>query len=173
MAYLDECGFSPSQPVNDRWTLPGERKQVPYENPRGRRVNAIGVYLPFGEAPALWWDRVPRTLTAEDVLIIIEAIPRGPGALVVVLDNASIHISHVIRDALPRRRRRGIHLYYLPPYSPELNRIEPILGVVKHRELPERSYPTVPALTEAIDRAFARCEQRMLGKTQHELRPAA
>jgi putative transposase len=47
-AYLDECGFSPSLPVSYSWTLRGERKLLPYENPQGRRVNAISVYLPFG-----------------------------------------------------------------------------------------------------------------------------
>lgn len=164
------------------WTLVGERKVVPYENPKGRRANAISVYLPFGrqssveqgeEGPELWWDVVARTLRAEDVLLILEAIPRGKGALVVVLDNASIHISHVVKDALARLRRKGIHLYYLPPYSPELNLIEPYLGVVKYTEMPERSYPTMPSLLEAIDQAFIRCEQRLLKQTQHHLRLAA
>jgi putative transposase len=186
LAYLDECGFSPSQPVNYSWTLKGERKTVPYENPQGRRVNAISVYLPFGRQAAgkradgkpikpseLWWDEVPRTLRAEDVLAILEAIPRGKGALVVVLDNASIHVSRVIKNALPRLRRKGIHLYRLPPYSPELNLIEPFFGVVKHTEMPERSYSKIPSLLDAIDQAFTRCEQRLLTQTQHHLRLAA
>lgn len=182
LAYLDECGFSPSQPVSYSWTLRGVRKVVPYENPQGRRANAISVYLPFGrqssgeqgeERPELWWDVVPRTLRAEDVLLILEAIPRGNGALVVVLDNASIHTSHVIKDALARLRHKGIHVYYLPPYSPELNRIESFLGVVKYTEMPERSYQTMPCLMQAINKAFMRCEQRLLRKTQHHLRRAA
>lgn len=199
MAYLDECGFSPSQPVSYSWTLKGERKLVPYENPQGRRANAISVYLPFGRQagrqaeggpsldlkpngtpvdgkPELWWDVVPRTLRSEDVLTILEAIPRGKGgkgALVVVIDNASIHISHVIQDAKPALRRKGIHLYNLPPYSPELNLIESYFGVVKHTEMPERTYPTMPSLLSAIDTAFTNCEQRLPDPAQHELRPAA
>ena len=181
LAYMDECGFSPSQPVSYSWTLKGVRKLVPYENPQGRRANAISVYLPFGrqagdeqvEQPELWWDVVPRTLRAEDVLAILEAIPRGDGALVVVLDNASIHVSHIIRDALPRLRRKGIHLYRLPPYSPELNLIESFLGVVKHVEMPERTYSTMPSLLTAINQAFSRCEQRLLNRAQHQLRPCA
>jgi transposase len=174
VAYLDECGFSPSQPTTYSWTLPGERKQIPYENPRSRRVNAIGVLLPWGEHRSLWWDAVARPLTAEDVLVILEAIPRGPGPLVVVLDNASIHISHLIRHAAYRLREQGIHLYFLPAYSPELNRIEPVFGVIKHYELPERTYATVPDLKAAIHRAFRRYEdRRFLGTLQHQLRPAA
>jgi putative transposase len=153
--------------------LPGTRKLVPYEYPQGRRVNAIGVLLPYGDQPALWWDTVARTLTADDVLTIIAAIPRGPGELVVVLDNASIHRNQTLDAAVPYLQAQGIRLSYLPRYSPELNRIEPYFGVIKHTELPDRTYPTVAALREAIDRAFTRCEQRLLGKLQHELRPAA
>ncbi len=71
-------------------------------------------------------------------------------------------------------QKQGIQLYFLPPYSPELNRIEPVLGVVKYTELPERTYSTTDALKGAIDRAFTRCEQRFLAvPVQHELRPAA
>lgn len=174
MAYLDECGFSPSQPTTWSWTLLGERKRIPYENPRNRRVNAIGVLIPWGEHRSLWWDCVARPLTAADVLVILEAIPHGPEPLVVVLDNASIHGSQVIRDATPRLREQGIHLYFLPPYSPELNRIEPVFGVIKHYELPERTYATVPDLKAAIHRAFRRYEvRRFPNKLRQQLRPAA
>jgi transposase InsO family protein len=168
--------------VSYSWTLKGERKLVPYENPQGRRANAISVYLPFGRQasneqllgqPELWWDVVPRTLRAQDVLLILEAIPRGKGALVVVLDNASIHISHKIKEARSALRHKGIQLYHLPPYSPQLNLIEPFLGVVKYTEMPERSYPTMPSLLTAIDQAFTRCEQRLHNQTQHQLRLAA
>lgn len=174
LAYLDECGFSPSQPVTYSWTLPGERKRVPYENPQGRRVNAIAVLIPSGDRRGLYWDHVARTLTAEDVLAMLQAIPRGAGRLVVVLDNASIHRSHVIQAAVPHLQEQGIQLYFLPPYSPELNRVEPVLGVVKYTELPERTYSTTDTLKTAIDLAFTRCEQRFLTvQRQHELRPAA
>jgi transposase len=120
---------------------------------------------------------VPRTLRSADLLLVLDAIPRGGGALVVVLDNASLHRSHVVQEALPGLAERGIRLYYLPPYSPELNAIEPLFGVIKGTEMPARTYPTIPALLGAIDAAFARCEARLLDetrrRTRRQLRPAA
>ncbi len=116
---------------------------------------------------------MPRTLRSEDLLAVLEAIPRGAGELVVVLDNASLHRSHVIQDALPTLGERGIRLYYLPPYSPELNASEPLFGVIKSTELPERTYPTIPLLLDAINTAFGRCEARLLERTPQQLRPAA
>ena len=50
----------------------------------------------------------------------------------VVLDNAAIHKG----DAMERKRRqwakKGLYLYYLPAYSPELNRIEILWKQAKH-----------------------------------------
>jgi len=155
----------------------GGRKRIPYENPQGRRVNALAAFIPRGPRRSLRWDAVPRTLRSEDLLLVLDAIPRGDGELVVVLDNASLHRSHVIQDAQPALAERGIRLYYLPPYSPELNAIEPLFGVIKSTDMPERTYPTIPQLLDAINAAFARCEARLLERTPQrtpqQLRPAA
>ena len=183
LAYLDQVGFSPAQPVNASWTLPGRRKLIPYENPQGRRLNAMAALVKHGPHPAFHWDAVPRTLTAEDVLLFIRAIPRPGGRpLVVVLDNASIHTSHVIRDALPELAAEGITLFYLPPYSPQLNAIEAYFRGVKHYDLPERTYTSLDDLGDAVDHAFERIEARLLARPQpvvltresrHDRRPAA
>lgn len=152
----------------------GERTDVPYENPEGRRVNVMAALVADGSTPSLTWAAVPRSLTADDlVLFLREAIPRSPGLLVVVLDNAAIHRSRVVRAARRALRAEGLVLSYLPPYSPELNAIEPVFGVVKHHDLPERSYQTVAALSDAVDAAFTAAEKRLVTKSAQHLRPAA
>jgi len=52
-----------------------------------------------------------------------------PGS-VVVLDNASIHQGGTIQKIV---ERAGCKLLYLPPYSPDLNPIEPVWSVVKRQ----------------------------------------
>jgi transposase len=166
LCYLDECGFAPSQPVSYSWTLRGQRKRVPYENPRGRRVNLLAALVQDGPTPSLTWDQAPRTLSSLDLLAFLAGIPRAAGQpLVVVLDNGSSHSSRLIKDALPQLWAKRIYLYYLPPYSPELNAIERVFRVIKHYDLPERTYTTVAALATAIDCAFTRYEARLLEKT--------
>jgi transposase len=44
-------------------------------------------------------------------------------AIVIVLDNYSSHISTAVADTA---QALGIHLIFLPPYSPDLNPIESI-----------------------------------------------
>jgi transposase len=175
LAYLDECGCSPSQPVTYRWTLAGTRKPVPDENPCRRRVNALGILIADGPEPMLLWDRVPRSLTSPDLLTVLQDGPRRGGRLVVVMDNGSIHVSQVIKNALPGLNAEGIEFSYLPAYSPELNAIEPIFGGIKHHGLPERRYQTVAALMDAVDTAFTEAEERrhLRCQSSHQLRPAA
>jgi transposase len=43
---------------------------------------------------------------------------------IVVLDNASIHKGDVMDKKRRQWAKQGLCLYYPPPYSPELNRIE-------------------------------------------------
>ncbi len=148
------------------WTLRGQRRRVPYENPRRRRVNVLAALVVDGPTPSLTWDQAPRTLTTADLLAFLDGIPRPAGQpLVVVLDNGSIHVSRLVKAALPALWAKRIYLYYLPPYSPELNAIERVFGAIKHHGLPERTYTTLTALETAIDAAFSRYEDQLLAKT--------
>ncbi len=129
--YLDECGFSPTLPTASTWTLPGQRQRVRYENPQGRRVNAMAAYRPYDVSPRLEVFTAERTWDSYDLLGFLGALPRAGVPRVVVLDNASLHTSHVIRRARRGLATEGIYLYILPPYSPELNEIEPVFPQVK------------------------------------------
>ena len=43
---------------------------------------------------------------------------------IVVIDNAAIHKGEAMDSKRQEWAAQGLYLYYLPPYSPELNRIE-------------------------------------------------
>lgn len=94
--------------MNYSWSERGKRKVVPYENPQRRRVNAVGVLIPYGDNRSLWWDAVPRSIRSDDVLTVIEEVRekilQTQGELVIVLDNASIHHSRKVKDAKDRAR---------------------------------------------------------------------
>jgi transposase len=171
--YLDECGFAPTLPVGYSWTLPGRRKFIRYEAPQGRRVNALAAYRPFGRAPRLDVFTAERTWNSYDLIGFLKALPWSKAPRVVVLDNASFHTSKMIRAARRGLADLGIYLYYLPPYSPELNRIEPVFRQVKHQEIPVRSHTTRSGLREAVERGFNNYGRKLRPKNQRELRPAA
>ena len=155
------------------WVRKRQRKRVPYENPEGRRVNALAALVKGGATPALYWVAKPGSLRAAHLVSFLRELPPVSVPTVVVLDNGSIHRSKETRAAIADLWARGVYLYFLPPYSPDLNDIEPVFGVVKHRQLPERRYTSVPALLDAVHAAFTTYEERLIAKSAHHPRRAA
>jgi transposase len=159
--YLDESGFAPSLPCGYSWALPGQRKRVTHEYPQGRRVNVLAAYRPDAATPWLGAQAFERTLTSDDLLAHLRSLPGSVVPRVVVLDNASLHVSKVVKAERRALARQGIYLYYLPAYSPELNRIEPVFRQVKYQEIPVRSYTSKSALREAVEHGFGSYAQKL------------
>jgi hypothetical protein len=74
--------------------------------------------------------------------------------LVIWLDNYSVHKSERVQAELPELERARITLCYLPSYSPELSRIEPIWHPVKHHDLVRRSHAVLGDLMTAVAEAL-------------------
>jgi transposase len=51
----------------------------------------------------------------------------------VILDNASVHKAKEIQPLIKVLEQKGLKLYFLPPYSPELNRIEKLWHKMKYK----------------------------------------
>ena len=90
-----------------------------------------------------------------------------------MLDNAGLHTSHVVRRARRGLAAMGICLYFLPPYAPELNEIEPVFRQVKYQEIPQRSHTTRAGLRAAVDTGFDKYGRGLKSKSEKKLRRAA
>jgi putative transposase len=166
--YMDEAGFAPTLPMGYTWAREGVRAIVPYEAPEGRRVNVIGALAPLGAHPRLAYVSRTTSFKGGDVLEFIwhdvgqmttpvGEVPDGykrSRPCAVVLDNYSPHHGGQIKEQLSALEAAGIWLFYLPPYSPELNLIEPMWRHIKHEDMPIRSYTTAEELKGAVDMAL-------------------
>jgi transposase len=114
-----------------------------------------------------------RTLTSEDVLAYLRALPQAPVPRVVVLDNAGIPTSKRVKAERKALSRAGIYLYFLPPYSPELNAIEPVFKQVKHHDIPIRSHTSKAELRTSVEGGFATRAQYLKQKSNKAPRRAA
>jgi transposase len=150
--------------------LLGESKRIPCANPRGRWVNARAAWNPCWPERSLWWDAVARTLRLEDLLLVLDAIPRGDGELAVVLDNASLQRSHVVQEAQLALEPRGIRLYYVPTCSPELHAIEPLFEVIGSRSCPRAATRASRCCCMPSIVAFGHSETRLLERSLQQLR---
>jgi len=166
---LDESGFAPTLPTGYTWCRRGQRFAVPYEAPQGRRVNVVGALAPFEpEGPRLVWAsrqaRQSRYDGAAHLRFVQEVVAGLPPVLpeglcrvrrcVVVVDNYSVHHAKVVQAEVPVLARAGVEFFFLPPYSPEMDLIEPVWRQVKYEYLPERSHLSGDALQDAVDGAM-------------------
>ena len=59
---------------------------------------------------------------------------------VIVLDNARIHTSKIIKERIKVWQQRGLYLFYLPRYSPHLNIVEILWRKLKYEWLSPLDY---------------------------------
>ena len=73
---------------------------------------------------------------------------------VIVQDNASIHRANIVKEHVHLWEKQGLMLFFLPPYSPEMNRIEDQWLHLKRQELAGRvfddEYDLILAIIEGL-----------------------
>lgn len=150
LAYLDEAGFAQVHPNRSAWTRRGQQHRI--HAPRGKRLNVMAAWLHSGKVvPAQYWHNTNAEVFLGFINHLHEQVGRKP--LVVVLDNARIHKAQAIQLSLKLLQEQGVTLYFLPAYSPELNRIEVLWHTMKHRWLQAR-YRTKETLEHDIRHIF-------------------
>ena len=127
LAYCDEAGFSQVHPNRSAWTPKGDRHLI--EAKRGKRLNVLAAMLSTGE---LFSAKIWKSTTAEIFTGFIGLLKEYVGKkIMIIVDNASIHKAKATRHLMNLLEKQGLSLYFLPPYSPELNRIEKLWHLMK------------------------------------------
>ena len=130
LAYVDEAGFSQVHPNRSAWTPLGQRHLI--EAKRGKRLNVLAAMLSTGGLiSAEYYGATTAKVFSGFLAMMAEEI--GAKKIVVIVDNASIHRAaeeaHIIEHL---EKVAGLRLYFLPPYCPELNRIEKLWHKMKY-----------------------------------------
>ena len=128
LAYCDEAGFAQAPPNRSAWTPVGQCHASTAQ--RGKRLNVVGALLSSGQLfTALLWQTMTALLFVGFLGLLMEHVGKP---LVVILDNASVHKAKAVAPLLKVLEGKGLKLYFLPPYSPELNRIEKLWHKMKY-----------------------------------------
>jgi putative transposase len=108
-------------------------------------VNSLGFYSLNGKS--IYHDT--KTAKKKDIARFLRAIRHeNPlGTIVLVWDNARVHMSKLARRTV---RRLDIVLVFLPPYSPDLNPIEFIWKSIK-KKLSSKCLMTKEAVRDVVE----------------------
>ena len=149
--YGDESHVCTEGYVPYGWQFHGESVYIPSE--RAKRLNIFGMI-----------DRNNRfegfcTSDSIDAGKIVDFLDRFSFLVkkktFIVLDNASVHRNAKIRLMRPLWEKRGLFLFYIPPYSPHLNIAETLWRIMKGKWLRPQDYTCADTLFYATNRILA------------------
>jgi hypothetical protein len=82
---------------------------------RGKRLNILGALLSTGTLlTAKLWCNTTAELFAGFLGLLVEQVGKP---LTIILDNASVHTTKAIEPLMEQLKKKGLTLYFLPPYS--------------------------------------------------------
>lgn len=138
MFYGDESGFCTEGYVPYGWQFRSERVSVPSEKrPKGR----LNCFAMISRDSRCHWSGTLQTIDGAWLAEYLERFSLGiTKKTVLVLDCAALHRCKLIKERLAVWRRRGLWLFYLPPYSPHLNLCETLWRVAKGKWLTPQDY---------------------------------
>jgi transposase len=149
--YLDESGFSADACVPYAWQPRGKTRALPANTPG--RVNVVGLVSRQG---ASYFHTVETTVTsavvAEAMAGFIRSRPTDK-LTVVIMDNAPPH-RKAERENQADWLLGHVWVWFLPPYSPELNLIEMLWKKIKYEWLPWAAYANFQTLRSALQDIF-------------------
>nr|WP_245808292.1 transposase [Deinococcus hopiensis] len=145
-----------TQPNTYTWRPIGCPMEVPTSKARGitARLNLMGC-VDFASGKVLYREIEGNTKATDTVAFVDtlaqQADPACPTVL--LMDQASIHISAEVGQHRQRWKAQGLVVAYLPPYSPEQGPMEGQWRKLKYHDLPHRHHASKADLRGAVERA--------------------
>jgi transposase len=150
--YADASGFCLTPVMSYCWQYPNERV---YLIPQfSKRINVFGLFSKDNRFTGF------QTLNRMDTAFVIESIENWRQTLtkptVLVLDNSPIHQAKAFWQKIDDWQEQGLFIFFLPAYSPHLNKIEILWRKIKYEWLKPSAYSSFASLKEAIEQILAK-----------------
>lgn len=128
-----------------------QKKENPITLPaaKGKKLNVLGLMTRDCRLFAKAYEQTIDTDTA--ICFLDEFVGRIKKRTIVVLDNAPIHRSRKFKEKIKFWQEQDLYIYFLPPYSPELNLIEILWRFMKYQWLPFDAFTNFQNLKERVN----------------------
>jgi len=149
--YGDESGFSLTPVTAYGWQYKGESIEILPQ--KSKRLNVFGV---MSEGKRLTSFLKEGTIKASFVVSCIEEWMKTlHKPTVLVLDNAPVHQAQ-LQAKIEEWQERNLFIFFLPTYSPHLNKIEHLWRKIKYEWLRPETYSSIATLQAAIESIFSK-----------------
>ena len=149
--YGDESRVSLEPCVPYGWQFAGEDVFMPAA--KGAGLNCFAL---LSRTDDLLFGTTRQRITSQFIIEQFERLSFSVKKMtVVVLDNARAYTSQQAQERRPFWQRRGLFIFYLPPYSPHLNIAERLWRKLKYEWLQPSDYATADGLFYRVRQALA------------------
>ena len=166
--YGDESRVSLEPCIPYGWQFPDE--EVFIEAQKGAGFNCFALLKRNNEC---LMETSEQNINSQFILERLEDLSVKLKKLtVIVLDNARIHTSKIIKERIKVWQTRGLYLFYLPRYSPHLNIVETLWRKLKYEWLSPGDYQSKENLFYQIRLALTSVGQNLFirfSKFRHTL----
>ena len=137
----------------------GLTPNVPYawqtkENPillpvaKGKFLNVVGL---MNRKSKLFFEVLESTFNTDKLICFMDNfVAQTVKKTVVILDNSPIHRSNKFKAKIAEWEEQDVYIFFLPPYSPELNLIEILWRRIKYHWLSFDAYLCFQNLKERL-----------------------
>lgn len=144
--YFDEAGFTLDPCVPYARQTVGETIELPAAT--GDRINVLAFLSTDHRFHPFVFE---QTIDAQIVIACFERLSRLISKpTLVIFDGAPTHKSGDFQSRLEGWAERGLYVYPLPAYSPELNLIEILWRMIKYHWLPLKAYESFKDLMRSL-----------------------
>lgn len=144
--YFDEAGFTLDPCVPYAWQTVGETIEIPAAS--SDRINVLAFLSPDLRFHPFIFE---KTIDSEIVIACFDHLSQIiTKPTLVAIDGAPTHKSEAFQARLEEWEARGLYVYLLPAYSPELNLIEILWRMIKYHWLPLKAYESFKDLMRSL-----------------------
>ncbi len=115
---------------------------------KGKFLNVVGL---MNRKNKLFFEVLETTLNSDRFISFMDRfVPQTIKKTVVILDNCPIHKSKKFMAKIEEWKEQDVWIFFLPPYSPELNLIEILWRRIKYQWLSFDAYLCFQNLKERL-----------------------
>lgn len=145
--YFDESGFTLEPCVPYAWQPISETIKIP--SSRSKRLNVLGFLSHTSQFESYVFE---GSVTSDVVIACIDDFVKTlKRNTILVIDNAPMHTSNAFLENLAKWENKGLTLLNIPPYSPELNKIEILWRKIKYEWLDFSAYESYSSLKNSLN----------------------
>lgn len=150
LRYVDETGFCLSSYVPYAWQEKGD--EVIVKAQKSKRLNALGFLNKKNDLEVYLFE---CSINSDVVIACLDKFCETlKKKTVLVIDNSSIHTSNALLNKQEEWKEKGLLIFFLPTYSPQLNLIEILWRFIKYKWLEVDAYSSWESLVEAVENIF-------------------